>query len=106
MLHSHHNGDPTLIKMMGRHDGRKAMVRLHAPEREHVDLIVASVAGGAGAASDQNTQPPDLIRRSWARCLNSHRLDPARPGRPPARPGRPVVLTQNELGGFREPMEE
>ena len=74
------------------------MVRLHAPEREHVDLIVASVAGGA-AASDHDTQPPDLIRRSWARCLNSHRLDPARPG-------RPVVLTQNELGGFREPMEE
>jgi sigma-54 dependent transcriptional regulator, acetoin dehydrogenase operon transcriptional activator AcoR len=75
------------------------MVRLHAPEREHVDLIVASVAGGAAAASDHDTQPPDLIRRSWARCLNSHRLDPARPG-------RPVVLTQNELGGFREPMEE
>src|SRR4051812_31156684 len=98
MLHSHHNGDPTLI-IMGRHDGRKTMVRLHAPEREHVDLIVASVTGGSGAASDQNTQPPDLIRRSWARCLNSHRLDPARPG-------RPVVLTQNELGGFREPMEE
>jgi hypothetical protein len=74
------------------------MVRLHAPEREHVDLIVASVAGGA-AASDHDTQPPDLIRRSWARCLNSHRLDPARPG-------RPVVLTRTELGGFLEPMEE
>jgi transcriptional regulator of acetoin/glycerol metabolism len=76
------------------------MVRLHAPEREHVDLIVASVTGtGTGAASGHDTQPPDLIRRSWARCLNSHRLDPARPG-------RPVVLTQTELGGFREPMEE
>jgi len=76
------------------------MVRLHAPEREHVDLIVSSVAGGkAGVAGDPAFQPPDLIRRSWARCLNGHRLDPARPG-------RPVVLTASELGGFREPMEE
>ncbi|EWY42070.1 Fis family transcriptional regulator [Skermanella stibiiresistens SB22] len=39
------------------------------------------------------------MRRSWARCLNNHQLDPARPG-------RPVVLTRTELGGFREPMEE
>ncbi|UEM23797.1 sigma-54-dependent Fis family transcriptional regulator [Skermanella mucosa] len=72
------------------------MVRLHAPEREHVDLILSSVTG---AAAGREADPPDLIRRSWARCLNSHQLDPARPG-------RPVVLTQTELGGFREPMEE
>ena len=65
------------------------MVRLHAPEREHVDLILSSVTGAAAGAK---VEPPDLIRRSWARCLNNHQLDPARPGRPARRQCRPMDI--------------
>ncbi|WP_194712605.1 sigma-54-dependent Fis family transcriptional regulator [Noviherbaspirillum soli] len=47
-------------------------------QREHIDTVlrVADPGGAAAAAAPDAVPHDDVIRSSWLRCVNDHRLDP------------------------------
>ena len=69
--------------------------RLHAEQRQHIEQVFQ--LGEGLTPSDAPTQ--STIRRSWLRCLNEYRLDPAQP-----RPAR--VVPQQTLIEHRESVDE
>ncbi|MDI5892748.1 sigma-54-dependent Fis family transcriptional regulator [Halomonas rhizosphaerae] len=68
---------------------------LQTEQRQHIDTLIQLSEGretGLGACRE-------VIRRSWARCVDEYRLDPSRP--------RPVrVLTQQALRDHQESVDD
>lgn len=64
-------------------------------QRRHIETILSY--GGHQAIG--NSTPPELIGRSWQRCLNEYGLDPSRP-----RPAR--IVTQQTLLGHQDSVDE
>src|SRR6476620_5878494 len=48
-------------------------------QREHIDTVlrVADPGGAAASGAPEAVPHDDVIRSSWLRCVNDHRLDPA-----------------------------
>ncbi|MBI3146285.1 MAG: sigma-54-dependent Fis family transcriptional regulator [Pseudogulbenkiania sp.] len=66
-------------------------------ERQHIERVLTVATQDSGLSQDSSVY--DLIKRSWARCVNDYGLDPA--DRRSAR-----ILTAHELRDHREQAED
>lgn len=69
---------------------------LQSIQARHIDEIIATASCLSPPASNE---APDVIRRSWARCVNDHGLDPTR-----ARPAR--IIENAQLREHKEQIEQ
>jgi transcriptional regulator of acetoin/glycerol metabolism len=67
-------------------------------QREHIDTVMR-VASHCFAASGPQ-QHDDIIRDSWLRCVNDHRLDPTRMQQPVILPGTLLREHQDHMEEF------
>ncbi|MDE2120956.1 MAG: sigma-54-dependent Fis family transcriptional regulator, partial [Betaproteobacteria bacterium] len=73
---------------------------MHATQRSHIEQVLQSV--GLEGSPRQAARPckDALIRASWARCVNEHRLDPARMQEAVILPGSQLREHQDRLEAF------
>jgi sigma-54 dependent transcriptional regulator, acetoin dehydrogenase operon transcriptional activator AcoR len=67
-------------------------------QREHIDTVMRVADHGAATPAAQ--QHDEVIRNSWLRCVNDHRLDPARMQEPVILPGALLREHQDQMEEF------
>jgi transcriptional regulator of acetoin/glycerol metabolism len=67
-------------------------------QREHIATVMQ--VAGQGAASPSARYHDEIIRSSWLRCVNEHRLDPARMQEAVILPGELIREHQEQMDDF------
>ncbi len=73
---------------------------MHTTQRSHIEQVLQAVGLDGAPSHAAGPGKDELIRASWARCVNEHRLDPARMQEAIILPGAQLREHQDRLEAF------